>query len=99
MSKAVIIRNGLIMDQSNGVFRAKKTILIKGGKIARIFDADDAQSGHVTVVLNDVDEIFEAEGYFVSPGFIDAHAHVLEYATQLGVNPDKTCLPNGKCMG
>ena len=57
---------------------------------------DVGYSDGVTPADSDgMDDVFDAEGAFVSPGFIDAHAHVLEYATQLGVNADDNCLRNG----
>ena len=43
----------------------------------------------------DHDLQFDATGCIVCPGLIDLHAHVYEYATTLGVNPDKTCLLRG----
>ena len=45
---------------------------------------------------NEVVEVFDADGAFVSPGFVDAHAHVLKHATQLGLDADQHCLANGK---
>ena len=37
----------------------------------------------------------DASGCIVCPGLIDLHTHVYEYATTLGVNPDRDCLARG----
>ncbi len=37
----------------------------------------------------------DATGCIVCPGLIDLHTHVYEYATTLGVNPDRDCLSRG----
>jgi len=58
-----LIRGGLVFDGS-GTPPEVKNITIKGEKIA-----------YVGAESPDADEIVPADGLFVSPGFIDTHAH------------------------
>ena len=39
--------------------------------------------------------MLDASGCFVSPGWIDLHAHVYQHATELGVDADERCLYRG----
>lgn len=60
----IIIKNGLIAD-GTGSDAYKADLAIKNGKIAKIGDcgADEAE------------KILDAEGKYVTPGFIDPHSH------------------------
>lgn len=66
-----IIRNGTILDGS-GLPRYEADIGIRNGTIARIGNLDD------DTAETDID----AEGLFVTPGFIDLHSHASTSALQ-----------------
>ena len=96
------IRNGVIIDPANSEINVTKTITIDTNGYITLADKcqgqmhgeeEDVEKGKVEEE-GEV-EVFDAEGAFVSPGFIDAHAHVMEHVTQLGVNADDHCLKNG----
>ena len=63
MRASTLIRGGLVFDGS-GAPPEVKNIAVKGGKIVYIGAASP-----------EADEVIPAEGLFVSPGFIDTHAH------------------------
>jgi len=63
LNDAMLIDNGLVYLPDGTV--AQKDILLVGDKISRIEDAIDAKGATV----------IKAEGKFVMPGLIDAHAH------------------------
>ena len=105
--KTTLIRGGRVIDPANGIFDEKRTIYLRNGRIVSGLSEDvagfvsspsegdagfEAESG----AENEVVEIFDACGAFVSPGFVDAHAHVLKHATQLGIDADEHCLENGE---
>lgn len=58
-----LIKNGLVIDPANRV-RAKLNLLIKDGKVAM-----------VTAAEPEADEVVDAAGKIVTPGFIDIHMH------------------------
>ncbi|MGH8005574.1 MAG: N-acyl-D-amino-acid deacylase family protein, partial [Candidatus Binatia bacterium] len=64
MSYDLIIRGGTIVDGS-GLPRYQADVGIKGGRITAI--------GKVS---GPADEVIDAEGYVVAPGFIDGHTHM-----------------------
>ncbi|KAL4220994.1 hypothetical protein ACF0H5_019258 [Mactra antiquata] len=84
MDVDTVIRNGHVIDpanQTDGIF----DVAIKDGEI-------------VTVGSNlqvNATSSYDATGYIVTPGLIDAHVHCYQYATPLGINPDETCLARG----
>ena len=59
----LLIKNGTVVFPDKGIAE-KKNIAVRGGRIAEI-----------TGGLPDADSIIDAEGLFVSPGFIDTHLH------------------------
>ena len=63
----LVIKNGTIINPAKGQHE-KGDIVIENGKIAAI-------GGHVD--FSDA-EIFDANGYFVTPGLIDMHVHLRE---------------------
>lgn len=80
----LIIRHGRVIDPAN----------------ERDFIADvGVRSGRICAVARGLEgtglEEFDASGYIVTPGLIDSHVHVYQYATPLGVNVDETCLARG----
>lgn len=62
--RTVLIRGGRVMDGSGNPW-VQADVLIRGGRIAEIGILRDVQA----------DEVIDASGLYVSPGFIDAHSH------------------------
>ena len=71
MTFDTIIRNGTIIDGS-GLPRYEADIGIRDGFIARVGDLEDYSA----------DKELDAEGLFVTPGFIDTHSHASLSALQ-----------------
>ncbi|MBQ8591040.1 MAG: amidohydrolase family protein [Firmicutes bacterium] len=61
--KRTLIKNGFVIDPANQV-QAQLNILVEGGKIAEI-----------TTESPEADEVIDAAGKIVTPGFIDIHMH------------------------
>ena len=76
MQYDIVIRNGTIVDGS-GLPGYKADLGIVKGRIATI--------GKITGSAN---EVLDAEGHIVSPGFIDAHTHM---DAQVFWDPIGTC--------
>lgn len=68
-----VIKNGTIID-GTGLPRFKGDIAISGGHIAKIGRVDSA----------DADEVIDAQGLIVAPGFVDLHTH---YDAQIHWDP------------
>jgi len=66
----LVINNGRVIDPASKT-DAPRDILIDGGKIARV-----AEPGKLGAVAGQ--EVFDAAGLMVAPGFIDLHAHLRE---------------------
>lgn len=62
----LIITNARVLDVRNGTISSKRTIAIQNGKIAAITASINGYSA---------DEIIDAKGKLVTPGFIDTHIH------------------------
>ncbi|RYD88258.1 MAG: hypothetical protein EOP61_33915, partial [Sphingomonadales bacterium] len=65
MAYDLLIKNGTVVDGS-GLARYRADVAVKDGKIAAI--------GRMKGVL--ADEVIDAEGHIVSPGFVDGHTHM-----------------------
>lgn len=83
--KNTLITGGLLLDKAAGLEGAKKDILVSDGRIAEIADS---------IAPREDWERIELSGEYLSPGFIDTHAHVYT-ATGLGVNADDIGLRTG----
>ena len=84
----LIIRSGTVIDPSNNI-HGKHDLIISNGKIVDIIpQATSAQLASATTT-------YDATDCYVTPGLIDIHAHIYQYATPLGVDPDTTCLSRG----
>ena len=81
----LVIHNGRVIDPANGIDKITD-VVIQDGKIVTV--------GELSTDIKPK-EVFDASGCLVTPGLIDMHAHIYEYATPLGVNPDETCLARG----
>lgn len=78
----VVIKNGRVIDPSMGIDEVK-TIAIKDG----VFVQYDGKE--------DIRKLIDAEGCFVTPGFVDAHSHVFYGGSgNLSTQADISCLPN-----
>jgi N-acyl-D-aspartate/D-glutamate deacylase len=64
MSFDLVIKNGEVLDGS-GAAAQRKDIAVKDGKIVALGDLEQAQA----------EQVIDAQGRVVTPGFIDAHGH------------------------
>ena len=80
----LILRGATVIDPSQDIHRICD-VAIHGHTIAGIADRiDDADA-----------EIIELTGKFVTPGWIDLHAHIYAGATTFGIKADALCLATG----
>ena len=66
-----VIRGGQIIDPSQGMDRAAADLVLENGKVREIV-TDPARK---ETWFDQADEIIEAAGKIVAPGFIDIHMH------------------------
>ncbi len=64
--KTILIKCGKLLDSKTGIVSEKQNILIKGNQVISV-------SNSVSVA----DSIIDLSNYFVMPGLIDCHTHVL----------------------
>ncbi|MBC6139022.1 adenine deaminase [Listeria innocua] len=82
--------------------RAKADLVIKNGRIVNVFSGEIMEgdiaikNGYIAGIghFPDADQIIDAAGEFISPGFIDAHVHV-ESAMVTPSEFARVLLPNG----
>ena len=80
----LIIRNGRVIDPANQLDQISD-VALKNGKILTVGKQLELAAA----------EEFDASGCLVTPGLIDVHTHVYQYATPLGVDVDRCCLARG----
>lgn len=62
------ITGGTVIDGTGAPPRVGATVIVEDGRIARIVDAGSTPMGEGV-------DIYEAEGRWIVPGFVDVHAH------------------------
>ena len=67
----VYIRGGQIVDPAQGMDRVAADLVVEDGRISRIVTEDGQKSD----LIREADEIIDATGKLVCPGFIDIHMH------------------------
>jgi dihydroorotase len=80
-----LVVRGQIVDPGEGL-SGLRDIGIRGGHVAAIAESLEGAPRR---------EFLDAAGSFVSPGFIDIHAHIYAGVTSWGVRPDPPCLRAG----
>jgi dihydroorotase len=85
MTYDIVIKNGMVVDPSQGL-HARKDIAVAGGKIAAITDSIPDKDTH---------DVIEAEGLIVTPGLVDLHVHVWWGVAHLAIEADPACVCRG----
>ncbi len=96
---SILIKNGTVID-GTGCQRCRRDVVVDGDKISDVV----CSCGISRINEADFDEIIDAEGLLVTPGFIDSHSHSDAY---LLIEPDApsklsqgvTTEINGQCGG
>ncbi|PLR75960.1 amidohydrolase/deacetylase family metallohydrolase [Bacillus canaveralius] len=86
MNEAVIIQDGFVIDPE-ALTITKMDIGILNGKFASIQQVQTQDRKEIQYI--------NASGYYVSPGFIDLHAHIFKDYTELGIEPDTVGVEQG----
>ena len=81
----IVVKNGTVIDPSQGL-HAKKDIAVVGGKVHAVED-------HISD--SDALEVIDADGLFVTPGLVDLHVHVWWGVAHLAIEPDPGCVCRG----
>ncbi|MBB6108274.1 hypothetical protein SAMN05421821_102489 [Mucilaginibacter lappiensis] len=72
----LLVKNAVIYTVDSS-FTTANTIVVKGGKILAVGDADTLEQKYLA------NEVVDAKGAAIYPGFIDAHAHFYDYGLGL----------------
>ena len=78
----LLILNGHVIDPANKT-DSVKPVAVYNGKITAYEDGEPAA------------HVIDAAGKYVFPGLIDAHAHMFQDGTEVGIYPDTAYLPTG----
>lgn len=79
-----LIVRGHLLDPSRGL-NGRGDVAIQDGRIAAIGPCGDASAR----------QVLDYGDAYVSPGFIDIHAHIYAGVTSWGIRPDPACLRSG----
>jgi dihydroorotase len=82
----VLVRNGTVIDHQMGI-HGLFDVVIDDGRIVEICTPGESTSA--------AEQVLDATGCIVAPGFIDLHVHVYENQTYLGVNADEVGIRQG----
>ena len=79
--KTVILRSVFVLDGTGAPAYGPADIVLVGGRIARIVDTTDALArelggGGDLAAQYPGAEVLELSGHYVTPGFVDSHAHI-----------------------
>lgn len=80
----VLIKNANVIDPRKGTIEIGN-IAISNGKIV------DYDSDKQYTIQNEIN----ADGYYVSPGWIESHIHIFKDGTESGLAPDVSLIPMG----
>lgn len=83
MPEEIIIKNGYVIDPQQDKIEIKEIAVRNGLLIA----PQESSSANVTFI--------DAEGCYVSPGFIDMHVHIFTGHTKLGIDADLVGIEQG----
>ncbi len=85
MEGDLVLRNGLLVDPSQGLCE-RRDIVLRDGKVFAVGQRLEADANA---------EVFELHGRIVTPGLIDLHVHVYAGVSHYGVLVDPSCLQAG----
>eukprot|EP00756_Hemistasia_phaeocysticola_P017239 Hpha_TRINITY_DN15526_c1_g1::TRINITY_DN15526_c1_g1_i1::g.104190::m.104190/K01465/URA4, pyrC; dihydroorotase len=85
----LVVTGGCVYDASQGLCDAALDVIVQDGVIEALLPPGEGAARHPDA------EVYDAGGGIVCAGLIDAHVHVYEHSTPLGVNPDQHCLQRG----
>jgi hypothetical protein len=71
---STLIRDVTIVDVEHAVFIPHQDLVVRNGRIAAVFPARDGTAEALKSSVQ-VDRVFDGQGYFATPGLIDAHVH------------------------
>ena len=80
----ILIKNANIIDPVRSTIK-KGYVAVVDGKLVN-YDPDESYI---------IDDVLDAEGYYVSPGWIDAHTHIFRGGTESGLPADVFLIPMG----
>jgi dihydroorotase len=81
----LLIKGGRVIDPAQKL-NADRDVAIANGKIAALA---------ANLPANRAKEVFDARGKLVTPGLINAHAHLYRYGNSITVDPDLAGFPAG----
>ncbi len=85
MKYDLMLKGGTLVDPSQGI-HAVRDVAFSNGAVAAVSEG---------LAAADARDIIDASDRYVTPGLIDVHVHVFPGVSNLGVEPDPTCLARG----
>ncbi|GED57896.1 amidohydrolase/deacetylase family metallohydrolase [Brevibacillus formosus] len=92
MKVDLLIRNGRVIDPSQNL-NGHYDLAIREGRIVGLYEKEKTADDQGMNLEGK--ETIDAEGYVVTPGLIDLHAHVFPTKTSLGVAADRVGVEQG----